>query len=183
MFSAVILGTDLVYAFAVGLYRGGRCGRCRLEVFVESLFKHWGTRLFVAAHRSVRPCSDQLLRRHLRGESQMISGTFDTRRMLAASMLVAAGLLGACSANLEVGKTAGTPKDVLAKTVKEKLEAHAGKKADSVTCDGDLEAKVGATQKCVLTVGGSKLGVTVTATSVNGDNIKFDAKVDDKLMP
>ncbi|MEV0671250.1 DUF4333 domain-containing protein [Mycobacterium sp. NPDC050441] len=101
--------------------------------------------------------------------------------MLAASMLVAAGLLGACSANVHVGKT-GTPKDQLAKTVKEKLEAQAGKKADSVTCDGDLEAKVGATQRCVLTVKGAKLGVTVTATSVSDGNIKFDAKVDDKPM-
>ncbi|MEW2479410.1 DUF4333 domain-containing protein [Mycobacterium sp. NPDC049093] len=111
----------------------------------------------------------------------MLNTKLDTRRMLAASMLVAAGVLGACSANVHIGST-GTPKDQLAKTVKEKLEAQAGKKADSVTCDGDLEAKVGATQRCVLTVKGTKLGVTVTATSVSDDNIKFDAKVDDKPM-
>ncbi|MGV0888828.1 DUF4333 domain-containing protein [Mycolicibacterium sp. XJ766] len=111
----------------------------------------------------------------------MLNTKLDTRRMLAASMLVVAGLLGACSANVHVGST-GTPKDQLAKTVKEKLEAQAGKKADSVTCDGDLDAKVGATQRCVLTVKGTKLGVTVTTTSVSGDNLKFDAKVDDKPM-
>lgn len=112
----------------------------------------------------------------------MLIKNFSTRCALAASMLVTAGLLGACSANVHVGST-GTPKDQLAKTVKEKLEAQAGKKADSVTCDGDLEAKVGATQRCVLTVKGTKLGVTVTATSVDSDSIKFDAKVDDKPMP
>ncbi|QRY47069.1 DUF4333 domain-containing protein [Mycolicibacterium boenickei] len=111
----------------------------------------------------------------------MISGTFDTRRTLAASMIVAAGLLGACSANVEFGRTAGMSKDQLAKTVKEKLEADAGAKADSVTCDGGLEAKVGATQRCVLTAGG-RVGVTVTTTAVDGDSIKFDAKVDDEPM-
>ena len=99
---------------------------------------------------------------------------------VAAVAVVAAGLLGACSASMEVGKTAAISKEQLAKLVKEKLEAQVGEKADSVTCDGDLKAKAGATQTCLLTAGGSKLGVNVTATSVNGDNVKFDVKVDDE---
>lgn len=73
-------------------------------------------------------------------------------------------------------------KDQLAKTVKEKLEAHAGAKADSVICDGDLQGKVGATQRCVLSAGGGRVGVTVTTTGVDGNSIKFDAKVDDEPM-
>ncbi|MBU9762936.1 DUF4333 domain-containing protein [Mycobacterium sp. TNTM28] len=103
-------------------------------------------------------------------------------RKLAASMLAMTALLGACSASVEVGKTAAVSKEQLDKTVKEKLEAQVGAKADSVDCDGDLEGKVGATQRCVLTAGGTKMGVTVTATSVEGDNVKFDVKVDDKPM-
>nr|WP_268811731.1 hypothetical protein [Mycobacterium kyorinense] len=39
---------------------------------------------------------------------------------------------------------------------------------------------MGATQHCVLTVGGSKLGVHVTTTAVDGNDVKFDAQVDNK---
>ncbi|WP_243858286.1 DUF4333 domain-containing protein [Mycobacterium sp. DL440] len=101
----------------------------------------------------------------------------------AAAIVIVAGLLGACSAHVEAGTASGVSKEKLAKVVKEKLEAQVGAKADSVVCDGTLPAKVDATQKCVLTAGGStKYGVTVTATSVDGDNVKFDVKVDDKPM-
>lgn len=109
--------------------------------------------------------------------------TSNMRVGIAAAIAVAAGVLGACSAHIEAGTSAGISKEQLAKTVKEKLEAQVGEKADSVVCDGTLPAKVDATQKCVLTAGGStKYGVTVTATSVDGDNVKFDVKVDDKPM-
>lgn len=100
----------------------------------------------------------------------------------AAAVVIAAGLLGACSAHFEAGKTAAVGKEQLAKVVKEKLETQVGAKADSVVCDDALPAKVDATQRCVLTAGGKKYGVTVTATSVEGDNVKFDVKVDDQAM-
>ncbi|MGV9797643.1 DUF4333 domain-containing protein [Mycobacterium sp. NPDC003449] len=103
------------------------------------------------------------------------------RKVLAAAILVAAGLLGACSSGAD--EPGGVAKDKLASEVKTQLEAQVGSKADSVTCDGNLEAKVGATQKCELTAEGAKLGVTVKATAVDGDNVKFDAKVDDEPMP
>jgi Domain of unknown function (DUF4333) len=104
------------------------------------------------------------------------------RVFVGAAMLIAAGLLGACSAHVDFGKTAGVNKDKLAEVVKQKLEAQAGAEADSVVCEGDLPAKVDATQRCVLTADGTEYGVTVTATSVDGDNVKFDAKVDDEPM-
>lgn len=104
------------------------------------------------------------------------------RRAIAAAMLSAATLLGGCSGHAEIGKTPAISKDKLAATVKEREEAHAGAKADSVVCNGDLPAKVGATQRCVLTVGDSKLGVTVTTTAVEGDDIKFDMQNDEKPM-
>ncbi|MGA5543170.1 DUF4333 domain-containing protein [Mycobacterium sp. NPDC051198] len=108
--------------------------------------------------------------------------TSSMRPGIAAAIVVAAGLLGACSAHIEAGSSAAISKEQLAKTVKEKLEAQVGEKADSVVCDGTLPAKVDATQKCVLTAGGTKYGVTATATSVDGDNVKFDVKVDDEPM-
>ncbi|WP_102140977.1 DUF4333 domain-containing protein [Mycobacterium hubeiense] len=66
--------------------------------------------------------------------------------------------------------------------VKERLEAMAGRKADSLVCNGNIRAEVGATQRCVLTVGATKLGVTVTVTNVDGTDLKLDAEVDDKPM-
>lgn len=104
------------------------------------------------------------------------------RSAFAATVLVAVSLLGACSASVEASKSAGISKDRLADVVKEKLEAQVGSKADSVECDGELPAKVGATQRCVLTDGDKKWGVTVTANSVEGDNVKFGVEVDDQPM-
>lgn len=104
------------------------------------------------------------------------------RMCVVAAAVIVAGPLGACSAHFEAGTTAGIDKEQLGKIVKEKLEAQAGAKADSVVCDDALRAKVGATQRCVLSAGGKKYGVVVTATSVDGDKVKFDVKVDDKAM-
>jgi outer membrane murein-binding lipoprotein Lpp len=108
----------------------------------------------------------------------------DKRPAIAASVVVAATLLGGCSVHAQIGKLPpAVSKDKLAAVVKQRAEERAGQKADSVVCDGDLPAKVGATQRCVLTVGGdTKYGVHVTATAVNGDDVKFDAQTDDKPM-
>lgn len=104
------------------------------------------------------------------------------RAVAGAALIVAAGLLGACSAHVDIGTKAGVDKDKLAKVVKQKLEAQAGSKADSVVCDDDLPAKVSATQRCVLTVDGAKYGVAVTANSVEDGKVNFNAKVDDEPM-
>jgi hypothetical protein len=52
-----------------------------------------------------------------------------------------------------------------------------GKQVDQVTCP-DLPARVGASERCVLTTGNEAYGVTVTATSVQGTDVKFDIQVD-----
>ncbi|SUA31490.1 Uncharacterised protein [Mycolicibacterium fortuitum] len=96
-----------------------------------------------------------------------------------AAGVIAAGLLGACSANVEFSRTSSVDKVKLAAEVKQQLEAQTGAKADSVVCEGDLAAEVGATQRCVLTADSEKYGVTVTASSVEGTRVKFDIKVDD----
>jgi hypothetical protein len=52
-----------------------------------------------------------------------------------------------------------------------------GKQVDEVSCP-DLPAAVGATQRCTLKAGGDTYGVTVTVTSVQDNDVKFDIQVD-----
>ena len=52
-----------------------------------------------------------------------------------------------------------------------------GKQVDEVSCP-DLPATVGASQRCTLKAGGDTYGVTVTVTSVQGTDVKFDIQVD-----
>jgi hypothetical protein len=51
------------------------------------------------------------------------------------------------------------------------------KQVDEVSCP-DLPATVGATQRCTLRTGADTYGVTVTVTSVQGTDVKFDIQVD-----
>ncbi|GAA2213831.1 hypothetical protein GCM10009850_092940 [Nonomuraea monospora] len=67
----------------------------------------------------------------------------------------------------------------VAQTISDKLAANAGKRPDRVTCPEHLPARVGATIRCELTAGSDTLGVTVTATSVNGKQVNYNFKVDD----
>ena len=52
-----------------------------------------------------------------------------------------------------------------------------GKQVDEVSCPA-LAAEVGATQRCTLKAGADTYGVTVTVTSVQGTDVKFDIQVD-----
>lgn len=100
---------------------------------------------------------------------------------IAASAAVGLGVLSGCS--FSVGATPTVSRDTLAAQTKKMLEANAGTPARSVTCDGDLEGKVGSKQRCVLTtMGGTRLGVTATVTGVEGSTVNFSAVVDDKPM-
>lgn len=82
-------------------------------------------------------------------------------------------LLSGCSG-------ASVSKDQLEEQIKTQLTAQVGQEPDSVVCPDGLEAKEGATQRCDLTAEGTTYGVTVTVTSVEGTNVKFDIKVDDQ---
>lgn len=55
--------------------------------------------------------------------------------------------------------------------------ASTGKDVDEVSCP-DLPARVGASERCTLVTGDETYGVTVTATSVQGSDVKFDIQVD-----
>lgn len=99
--------------------------------------------------------------------------------------VAAGGLLVGCSASVHVGSSG--PKMSAAKlseTVTEKLAATTGRPKPDITCPEDLAAEVDTTTRCTLTADdGSTLGVTVTVTSVDGDQINFDIEADETASP
>ncbi len=65
--------------------------------------------------------------------------------------------------------------------VSDRLEEQVGQRPESVDCPGDLEGALDAEVRCTLvTKDGQEYGVTLTVTSVEGDNVKFDVQVDDQ---
>ncbi len=88
----------------------------------------------------------------------------------------AAGLMagaGACSCSVGSSSHAVSKSDV-AQQITSKLTDAAGNKPDSVTCPGDLPAKVGAQLNCEMKVKNQTFNVNVAVTSVNGNDVKFD---------
>ena len=70
-------------------------------------------------------------------------------------------------------------KDDVAKSIADQLEAQFGRRPD-ITCPDNLKGDQGATLRCQLSDQGTTYGVTVTVTSVDGGDVKYDFKVDDK---
>lgn len=79
-----------------------------------------------------------------------------------------------CSGSVTTGPKAVSQSD-LEKQVSGMYTPNDPQATVGATCDGDLTAKVDATQDCHLTVGKQSADVRVTVTSVDGDNTKFDA--------
>lgn len=53
----------------------------------------------------------------------------------------------------------------------------------TVSCDGDLKAEKGKSERCVVTADdGSKLGVTVTVKGVDGGKANMHIQADDHLL-
>jgi hypothetical protein len=89
----------------------------------------------------------------------------------------AAGLMasaGACSCSIGSSSSHAVSKGDVAHQITAKLTDAAGNKPDSVTCPGDLPAKVGAQLNCTMKVKNQTFNVNVTVTSVNGSDVKFD---------
>ncbi|WP_405787048.1 DUF4333 domain-containing protein [Streptomyces sp. NBC_00029] len=101
------------------------------------------------------------------------------------SAVAASVLLVGCSGSVSVGNSEQKlSKAKLATTVAEKLAATTGQPTPDVACPEDLVGKVGTTTRCTLTAGdGSTLGVSVTVSSIVGDQINFDIKADDTASP
>ena len=70
-------------------------------------------------------------------------------------------------------------KDDVAKQISDQLTQQFGRIPD-VTCPDNLKGDLGATTRCQLQDQGSTYGVTVTVTSVEGGDVKYNFKVDDQ---
>jgi hypothetical protein len=98
-------------------------------------------------------------------------------RSTALAGVVGMVLISAC------GKSDQIDEGEVENKVREELTAEVGAEPESVECDGDLPAEVGATLRCVLTApNGDQVGLTVTATEVADDDVRFEIVVDDELM-
>ncbi len=86
--------------------------------------------------------------------------------------LVALGLLTGCGAG------AVSQSDV-EDQISSQLTEQIGQEPDSVDCPGDLDAEVGKTMICTLTVGEDELPVNVEVTKVDGNDVNFDIAVSD----
>ncbi|MFC8228689.1 DUF4333 domain-containing protein [Streptomyces sp. NPDC057287] len=99
--------------------------------------------------------------------------------------VTAGALLAGCSASVNVGTS--EPKlsaEKLATTVSEKLARTTGRPKPDISCPEDLAGRVGTKTRCKLTADdGSTLGVTVTVSSVEGEQINFDIKADETASP
>jgi hypothetical protein len=81
---------------------------------------------------------------------------------------------GACSCSIGSSSSHAVSKSDVAGQISSKMTDAAGNKPESVTCPNDLPAKVGAQLDCTMKVKGQTYGVSVTVTSVNGSDVKFD---------
>jgi outer membrane murein-binding lipoprotein Lpp len=101
------------------------------------------------------------------------------RPALAGAAVVLALLTAGCSAS------AGTPtvsSEELETQVVAMLEEQVGQTPDDLDCPDALPAEEGAEVRCTLTAGDSAIGVTVTATSVEGEDVTLGIQVDDEAL-
>jgi mRNA-degrading endonuclease toxin of MazEF toxin-antitoxin module len=102
------------------------------------------------------------------------------RHSIVRTLLIsaaAAGLMagvGACSCSIGAGGPKAVSKSDIADQITAKMTDAAGNKPSSVTCPGDLPAKVGAQVNCEMKVKDQNFNVNVTVTSVNGSKVNFD---------
>ena len=99
-----------------------------------------------------------------------------TRNLLLAALLVGGGLfLAACSGDKSVSQ------EDVEQEASSQLAEQTGQDAPDVSCPGDLKAEVDETMECELTVEGDDTvyPVTITVTSVDGDQANFNIEVGD----
>lgn len=101
------------------------------------------------------------------------------RRLIASVLLGFAAATTAAGCSFSIGGVS-VAKDDVAKEISNQLQQEVGRAPESVNCPSDLKGEVGATLKCELQDNGDTYGVTATVTQVDGSNVKFDIKVDDK---
>lgn len=100
-------------------------------------------------------------------------------RVLSLSALAVLVLLSAvgCSGSVSIGDKTVSASE-LEKEVSPIVAKQVGGKPDKISCKS-LEAKVGANSTCQVTVNGENLLLKVTATKVEGTDVKFSIAVQD----
>ncbi|MBN9634714.1 MAG: DUF4333 domain-containing protein, partial [Actinobacteria bacterium] len=68
----------------------------------------------------------------------------------------------------------------VASQISDQLGQQFGTKPESVTCPDNLKGTTGATLRCELKDSGQTYGVTVTVNNVDGSDVNYGFKVDDK---
>ncbi|MFL1427911.1 MULTISPECIES: DUF4333 domain-containing protein [unclassified Nocardiopsis] len=102
-----------------------------------------------------------------------------TDRIITGAVLGALPLFLATGCSFSFGGPGAVDAAQVAERSSEMLAEQVGQTPDDFTCADDLPAEVGAEIRCELTNGGETIGVTVTVTSVEGDNVQWDVVVDD----
>lgn len=102
------------------------------------------------------------------------------RRLLGSAAWALAAVATAVACSFSAGTSVSVDKKDLAKEISAQLEKQVGRAPESVECPDNLKGEVGATTRCTLNDGGETYGVNVNVTKVDGTNVKFDLKVDDK---
>ena len=99
-------------------------------------------------------------------------------------MRIALPVALACGAVLLAGCSTGSgsvDRHKVEKEVSDELTKTVGQRPKAITCPGDLKAVEGTKMRCQLeATDGTKIGLTLTVTSVKGDNVKFHISVDPK---
>ncbi|MFC4565634.1 DUF4333 domain-containing protein [Nocardiopsis mangrovi] len=81
-----------------------------------------------------------------------------------------------------VASGGSVPAEQVAETSAAELEALVGQAPQDLSCLEDLPAQVGAEIRCNFVDGGTNYGMTITTTSVEGDNVQWDIQVDDQPL-
>ncbi|SIM00510.1 Uncharacterised protein [Mycobacteroides abscessus subsp. abscessus] len=98
--------------------------------------------------------------------------------MIGSALLSMAALSG-CHVAVDVGNYKRLSKENLEQGLKDAVKERQHFELKSAECEGPLDGKVDATQKCtVVDDEGTKYAVVVTTTSVNGDDVKFKYKAE-----
>ena len=102
------------------------------------------------------------------------------RRLFGSVLWAVAAVATAAACSFSAGSSVSVDKKDLAKEISAQLTKQVGRAPESVECPDDLKGEVGATTRCTLSDGGKTYGVGVNVTKVDGTDVKFDLKVDDK---
>jgi Domain of unknown function (DUF4333) len=107
--------------------------------------------------------------------------TLQTARANKLGQVTLGLVLGSCLLLTACGEKTVAKGDV-EETISAKLGAKVGQTPKSVVCPSSLPAKVDSKITCLLTANDdTKIDIFVTVTSIDGSDVKYNIKADDKV--